>query len=114
MAMTGLPVIVTGQTHYRNKGFTLDADSWDSYFELLDGVLDSPEKYRPSRAQVEIAWTYAYRFFMEYPQPFPWHVQHFWDDVETWPLPRALSEEGLAQFGASFRYLAGDPIEWKL
>ncbi|HBX71166.1 MAG TPA: hypothetical protein DEH25_17770, partial [Chloroflexi bacterium] len=27
MAMVGLPVIVTGQTHYRNKGFTLDAES---------------------------------------------------------------------------------------
>jgi lipid A disaccharide synthetase len=27
MAMSGLPVIVAGQTHYRGKGFTLDADS---------------------------------------------------------------------------------------
>jgi len=113
MAMSGLPVIVTGQTHYRNKGFTLDADSWDSYFGLLDRVLTSPERYRPSREQVEIAWTYAYRFFMEYPQPFPWHVQHFWDDVETWPLARVLSKDGLAQFGPSFRFLTGDPIEWK-
>jgi hypothetical protein len=113
MAMTGLPVIVTGHTHYRNKGFTLDADSWDSYFEILDGVLLTPEKYRPSREQVEIAWTYAYRFFMEYPQPFPWHVQHFWEDVETWPLERVLSDEGMARFGKSFRYLTGEAIEWQ-
>jgi hypothetical protein len=113
MAMSGLPVIVTGQTHYRGKGFTLDAESWDSYYEFLDGVLESPEEFRPSRQQVETAWTYAYRFFMEYPQPFPWHVQHFWDDVERWPLEKVLSEEGLRLFGKTFDYLVGKPIEWK-
>jgi hypothetical protein len=113
MAMTGLPVIVTGQTHYRGKGFTLDAESWDSFFEYLDGVLKAPEKFRPSREQVETAWTYAYRFFMEYPQPFPWHVQHFWNDVERWPLKKVLSEEGLRLFGETFDYLIGKPIEWK-
>ncbi len=113
MAMSGLPVIVTGQTHYRNKGFTLDADSWNAYIEILDQVLQSPEKFRPSRQQVESAWTYAYRFFFEYPQPFPWHVQHFWEDVETWPLERVLSDKSLEQFGATFRFLTGDPIEWK-
>ncbi len=112
MAMSGLPVIVTGWTHYRGKGFTLDAESWDSYFELLDGVLESPEKYHPSRNQVESAWTYAYRFFMEYPQPFPWHVQHLAEDTRRWPPERVLSDEGLAQFGRTFGYLAGEPM-WR-
>ena len=113
MAMSGLPVVVTGQTHYRNKGFTLDADTWESYFGLLDRVLDSPEKARPSREQVEAAWTYAYRFFFEYPRPFPWHVQHFWSDVEKWPLERVFSEEGMAMFGETLRNFAGDPIDWR-
>ena len=27
MAMSGVPVIVIGQTHYRGKGFSLDPDS---------------------------------------------------------------------------------------
>jgi hypothetical protein len=112
MAMSGLPVIVAGQTHYRNKGFTLDAETWDSYFEMLNKVLQSPKKSRPPREQVETAWTYAYRFFFEYPQPFPWHVQHFWPDVEKWPLERVLSEDGLAKFGDTFRYLMGEPIQW--
>jgi hypothetical protein len=112
MAMVGLPVIVTGQTHYRGKGFTLDIDTWESYFETLDRVLSSPKDYRPSRDQVEGAWTYAYRFFFEYPQPFPWHVQHFWEDESKWPLDVVLSEEGMALFGNTFRYLVGDPIEW--
>jgi len=112
MAMSGLPVIVAGQTHYRGKGFTLDADSWESYFSLLDEVLASPEKWRPSREKVELAWTYAYRFFFEYPQPYPWHVQHFWDDEKKWSLEKVLSEEGLSIFGKTFGYLAGDPIDW--
>ena len=43
--MSGLPVVVTGQTHYRGKGFTLDAESWDSYYEFLDGVLESLRRY---------------------------------------------------------------------
>jgi hypothetical protein len=39
MAMSGVPVIVVGNTHYRNKGFTLDPESWQSYFELLTKIL---------------------------------------------------------------------------
>jgi capsule polysaccharide export protein KpsC/LpsZ len=71
MAMSGVPVIAVGQTHYRGKGFTLDPNSWESYFDLLDRVLSVPEKYRLSKIQVERAWEYAYRFFFEYPFPFP-------------------------------------------
>jgi hypothetical protein len=59
-----------------------------------------------------LAWTYAYRFFFEYPQPFPWHVQHVWKDAENWPLQRVLSDEGQALFGESFNYLVGTPIQW--
>jgi hypothetical protein len=113
MAMIGLPVIVTGQTHYRGKGFTLEPNSWDEYFELLPKVIADPKAYAPSRAAVEMAWTYAYRFFFQYPQPYPWHVQHFWEDEEKWSLERALSDEGLAQFKKTFSYLAGEKIDWK-
>jgi hypothetical protein len=113
MAMIGLPVIVTGRTHYRGKGFTLDVDSWDSYFTTLNNVLESPNEFRPTREQVELAWTYAYRFFFEYPLPFPWHVQHFWEDEDKWPLKKVLSEEGMDLFGDTFRYLVGEPVEWK-
>jgi hypothetical protein len=112
MVMSGLPVIVTGQTHYRNKGFTLDPDSWETYFQLLDDVLRSPREFQPSREQVELAWTYAYRFFFDYPQPYPWHVQHFWSDVERWPIARVFSSQGQALFEDTFRYLTGEPIQW--
>lgn len=112
MAMSGLPVIVTGKTHYRGKGFTLDPDSWDAFFEILQRVLDDPRGHRPTQPQVETAWRYAYRFFFEYPQPYPWHVQYFGKDIERWPLSTVLSDEGMAQFGKTFDYLTGEPIRW--
>lgn len=110
MAMSGVPVIVVGKTHYRGKGFTLDPDSWDTYFGLLSQVLANPPKYRLTREQVDAAWNYAYRFFFDYPLPFPWHLLHFWDDVEEWSLEKVMSAEGQAQFRNTFRCLVGEPV----
>ncbi len=112
MAMIGLPVIVTGRTHYRGKGFTIEPNSWDEYFETLESVIADPQKYAPSRENVESAWTYAYRFFFEYPQPYPWHVQHFWDDEAKWSIEKVMSKEGLQKFGKTFGYLAGEGMAW--
>jgi len=110
--MRGIPVIVVGKTHYRARGFTLDANTWDEYFRMIEDVLADPQRHRPTRQQVNSAWNYAYRFFFEYPRPFPWRLYQFWKDYEKWPLARVLGEEGRAQFGATFRCLAGEPMEW--
>lgn len=110
--MSGVPVIVVGNTHYRAKGFTLDPASWDDYFAVLSETLTGHPPDRLTQSQVEQAWNYAYRFFFEYPQPFPWHLVHFWKDLEEWPVARVMSEEGLSAFRTTFDYLAGDPIRW--
>ncbi len=112
MAMSGLPVIPVGNTHYRGKGFTLDVDTWKQYFEMLDRVIFDPKSYRLTQSQVDLAWNYAYRFFFEYAQPYPWHLATMWPDTQEWPLKRVLSEEGQENFGKTFRYLAGEPIVW--
>jgi len=112
MAMSGVPVLVIGQTHYRGKGFTLDPNSWESYHDLLDKALAGDPFARLSRKQVEQSWNYAYRFFFEYPHPFPWHLLNFWNELEEWSIRRVLSDEGQALFGNSFRYLTGEPIDW--
>jgi hypothetical protein len=112
MAMSGVPVIVAGQTHYREKGFTLDPDSWQAYEALLEESLSAPGEKRMSHEQVETAWNYAYRFFFEFPHPFPWHLLGIWDELQEWPLDRVLSAEGLAAYGDTFRYLLGEPVEW--
>ncbi len=107
MAMCGVPVIVGGQTHYRGKGFTLDAASWDEQEEMIARTLVQPQGSRPDRTQVEQAWNYAYRFFFEYPTPFPWHLLSFWDELAEWTVGRTLSDEGQVLFGDTFRWLAG-------
>jgi hypothetical protein len=113
MAMYGVPVITSGQTHYRARGFTYDPDSWVTYFKLLGTILGKPSAYRLSRSQVESAWEYAYRFFFEYPRPFPWHLVRVWDDYKARPLAAVLGEEGMQQYGQTFNYLMGEPIDWK-
>jgi len=112
MAMSGVPVIVAGKTHYRGKGFTLDPESWEAYQQLLEYSPAIAPMQSLSRQQVELAWNYAYRFFFEYPCPFPWHLLDFWDQLETWPMERVLSDEGRALFGDTFRYLTGESRNW--
>lgn len=112
MAMYGVPVIVSGQTHYRGRGFTTDPDSWVSYFKQLGAILAKPSAFKLSRAQVESAWEYAYRFFFEYPHPFPWHLVRVWDDYKSRPLSLVCGPEGQEHYGSTFKYLVGDPIDW--
>jgi hypothetical protein len=112
-AMNGIPVIVCGDTHYRNRGFTLDPNSWDEYFSMLDKVLSDLPGHRLTEEQTAKAWNYAYRFFFEYPRPFPWRLMNFWDDLEVWPVEKVLSDEGMSQFGDTFEFLVGEPFTWK-
>ncbi len=112
MAMSGVPVIVAGYTHYRGRGFTYDPQSWEAYFATLEDILERPHDFGPSREQVDLAWRYAYRFFFDYPMPFPWHLVHFKKDVEAWPLSRFLNPEGQAAFSETFACLAGAPRKW--
>lgn len=112
-AMNGRPVISCGQTHYRGRGFTLDPKSWDEYYATLEKVLADIPGYRLSEKQTEFAWNYAYRFFFEYPCPFPWRLMNFWDDLEMWPLEKVLSAEGMSHFGDTFKFLVGEPFTWK-
>jgi hypothetical protein len=109
MAMSGVPVVVAGKTHYRDRGFTHDPDTWHAYQALLErGIGESGLTHE----QVDLAWNYAYRFFFEFPQPFPWHLLHFWDELQEWPVRRVLDDRGQALFGDTFRYLTGEPIDW--
>ncbi len=112
-AMNGRPEILCGQTHYRGRGFTLDPVSWDEYYAILNKVLADLPAYRLTDAQVAQAWNYSYRYFFEYPRPFPWRLMNFWDDLAVWPLERALGPEGQAQFGDTYQFLVGEPFRWK-
>lgn len=112
MAMRGIPVIVAGQTHYRNRGFTHDPDSWKNYFEILEGLLDDLEVERLSQAQIERAWRYAYLFFFNFPKPFPWHLLDLKQDIQKHSISFVLSREGQSLYGETFEALTGAPINW--
>ena len=112
-AMNGRPVISCGQTHYRGRGITLDPNTWEEYYATLEKVLSDIPAHQMNEKQIEFAWNYAYRFFFEYPRPFPWRLMNFWDDLEVWPLERVFSEEGLAQFKDTFDFLVKEPFTWK-
>jgi hypothetical protein len=112
MAMNGLPVIVSGKTHYRARGFTYEPDNWVAYFKLLGSMLDNPKSYRLSKNQVEHAWRYAYRFFFDFPRPFPWHLVRMWEDYKLRPLKSVLAGDESAQWDETFKYLVGEPIDW--
>ena len=111
-AMNGIPVISCGDTHYRGRGFTIDPNSWDEYFAVLERVLANLPSHRLTEEQTAKAWNYAYRFFFEYPRPFPWRLMNFWEDLEVWPVEKVLSDEGMTQFENTFRFLVGEPFTW--
>jgi len=111
MALKGIPVIVTGQTHYRNRGFTYDPESWVEYFKLLGMILEKPSQFKLPKDKVQLAWKYAYHFFYTFPLPFPWHIK-VWQDYETHKLAQVFSKEGKKKYGNTFRYLVGEPLDW--
>ena len=113
MALRGIPVLVSGRAHYRKKGFTLDADGWKEYFIVLDAALADLKGHRLTAGQIEAAWNYAYFFFREYPHPFPWHVEKIRKDLRRASMAYVLSEAGQAEFGQTFRHLAGDSPDWE-
>ena len=112
-AMNGIPVISCGRTHYQGRGFTINPKNWDEYFSTLEKVLSDLSGHRLTEEQTAKAWNYAYRFFFEYPRPFPWRLMNFWDDLEVWPLNKVLSDEGMAHFSDTFQFLVGEPFTWK-
>ena len=105
MALRGIPVIVAGKTHYRNRGFTYDPGAWVDYFKLLNKLLSDLQSQRLTEEQVIQAWKYAFLFFFKYPLPFPWHMVNLKQDLEAYPMKEVLSAQGLAKFGSSFDQL---------
>ena len=111
MSLKGIPVIVSGNTHYRERGFTFDPASWVEYFKILGSILDNPKIHRLSKEKIDLAWKYAYHFFFTYPRPFPWHVK-VWRDYRDNTIAEVFSVEGQKKYGETFRNLVGEPIDW--
>lgn len=66
MAIRGIPVITTAQTHYREKGFTFDAIDKEEYFDLLENT----ERLEMTPKMMDLANKYAYLHFCDREIPF--------------------------------------------
>jgi hypothetical protein len=111
MSLKGIPVIVSGHTHYRGRGFTYDPDSWVEYFKILSSMLSDPKNHHLPKEKIDLAWKYAYHFFFTFPQPFPWHIK-VWQDFDTHTMEKVFNVEGRKKYGDTFRELVGEPIDW--
>ncbi len=67
---------VVSQTHYRGKGFTIDIDSKEEYFNVLDNFDPNEIDYEK---QYELALRYAYLLFIRYQIPF----NYFFEKIST-------------------------------
>ncbi|MBN1264762.1 MAG: hypothetical protein JXA25_04665 [Anaerolineales bacterium] len=112
MAMAGIPVMVGARTHYRGKGFTIDADTFAEYAGNLDVFLENPEFFSVPEEQALLAWRYAYRFFFEFALPFPWHIVGFMKDIKERPIAQVSSEAGMEKYGLAVRTFAGEPLQY--
>ena len=64
MVLTGKPVVVAAQTHYRDKGFTIDIDSNKDFSHAIEQLCQDPLAFTPNQQLVR---RYAYLFFFRAP-----------------------------------------------
>jgi hypothetical protein len=68
LTAVGIPVVVAGEAWIKDKGLTLDAETPEHYFRILDGL---PIGRRLDPEVVEMAQKYAYHFFFRRMMPLP-------------------------------------------
>ena len=68
LALLGKPVVVASDTHYRNKGFTIDPDSSETY----EQALTDPSSLTLTADQTLLARKYAHLSLVRYQYRFPW------------------------------------------
>ncbi len=112
MALRGIPVMVAGLAPYRNRGFTIDSDSWEEYFRKLEKMLADLPAQRLTPGQTQRAWNYAYAFFRDFTHPFPWHLEDMKKALEKRPISYVLSAEGRANYEHTFQEMAGEKMDW--
>jgi hypothetical protein len=70
--------MVVSKTHYRDKGFTIDINSKDEYFKMLDSFDPLSIDYDKNKIQ---ALKYAYLLFIRYQIPFNMFFEDLSSDI---------------------------------
>ena len=80
MPLEGIPSAVVSKTHFRDRGFTIDVDTREEYFQLLSGF--RRENYDTQQAR-ELAMRYAFLLFERYQLPFAFFHEPRHTDVRA-------------------------------
>lgn len=62
LSLQGKPVILAGEAHYSNKGFTYDAKNNEQYKKFL---IEAANTKPLDENRVDLAWKYAYIYFIQ-------------------------------------------------
>lgn len=103
MAFEGTPTIVAGETHYRDLGFTFDADDRDEYLKLLDADLEMDSEMQ-NRAR-----RYAYLFFIRRQIDFPFYTESN-DGIELLPVAQEDLTRGNENIDAIIDGILSDKV----
>jgi hypothetical protein len=83
LPLEGIPCLVVSRTHFRGRGFTVDVNSREEYFDLLDAWDGSTvDRVR----LMELSKRYAYLLFERYQLPFPFLHERVVNDVRALTL----------------------------
>ena len=110
MATRGLPVVVAGQTHYAEHGFTIEEPDPESYFRRLGALLSPKTPPRLTADEVRLAVCYADLFFEKMPRPFPWWNLTLCESfADEYPLAKLLAGDGPPEYLDTLDLFAGLP-----
>lgn len=85
LPLEGTPVAVVSRTHFRDRGFTIDIENKNQYFELLDQF--NPDSSNDTE-MTKIAKRYAYLLFNRYQIPFDLFEEPNHADVRSFKLDK--------------------------
>jgi hypothetical protein len=66
LACRGVPVIVAADTHYRGRGFTVDPERAEQYWDEADRLMSAPADGDARARTLELARRYAALFFFRF------------------------------------------------
>jgi hypothetical protein len=81
LPLVGVPCVVVSKTHFRCKGFTIDINSKEEYFDYLKNF--KIEKINRDELKT-FSERYAYLLFERYQVPFDVFDEVKWTEVRSW------------------------------
>jgi hypothetical protein len=106
MAMEGLTVVTAGKVHYAGRGFTVDANSREEYYEELERLTAREVTTRDPRV-AELAMCYFDIYMNQIFRPMPWRWTHLDEDLRRFPISHLASSRCEVEYARVYDYVLG-------